>query len=241
MTREVRNEIMSVQIKVYSSNSMHGVLDELAPAFERVSGNKLSVSYDLPQVMLKRIEDGQPVDLVIMAKSAIDALEKQAKIVAGSPRILARFGIGICVRSGTPKPDIGSVELLKRALLNARSIAHTSEGASGVHFSSVVERLGIADQVRAKAVTRPGGLIAELVVSGEAEMAVQQMPELLSVPGIELVGPLPQEFQVTTTSAAAIAARAKQPEAARALMEFLLAPASAPVFRAKGLEPAGGN
>jgi molybdate transport system substrate-binding protein len=169
-------------------------------------------------------------------------LEQEGLIVAESVRVLARFGIGIGVRAGARKTDIGSAQSLKALLLAAASIAHTSEGASGVHFGKVAERLGIAREVKAKAVTRPGGLIAELVVSGDAELAVQQVPELLSVPGIELLGPLPPEFQVISTSAAGIAAHAKQPDGARELLAFLLAPSSAAVFTRRGFEvPAGGN
>jgi molybdate transport system substrate-binding protein len=130
------------------------------------------------------------------------------------------------------------VEAFKRALLDAKSIAYTEAGASGIHFSGLTERLGIAAQVKAKARTRPGGLIGELVANGEAELAVQQIPELLAVPGIELVGPLPHELQVTNTVTAAVFVDARQPDAARAFLEFLSTPAAARVFKANGLDPA---
>lgn len=225
-------------IKLFTSNSMHGVLDELVPEFERASGHKVSVSYDPAKLMLTRINSGETADLAILGGSAIEELVNQGKIAAGSRRVLARCGVGIGVRKGVPKPDIGSVEAFKRALLDARSIAYTREGASGIHFAGLIERLGIAAQVKAKARTQPGGLVGEWVAAGEAEIAVQQIPEIMAVPGVELVGPLPKDLQSITVSSAGIFADSKQPEAAQALLDFLSTPASARVFRARGLEPA---
>lgn len=224
-------------IKVLCSNSSHAVMEELLPAFERASGHKVSISYDTAILTLSRIKGGETADLVILNAPAIDELTKQGRIALGSSRTLARCGVGIAVRAGAPKPDIGSVEAFKRALLDAKSIAHTEAGASGIHFSGLIERLGIAAQVKAKARTRPGGLIGELVANGEAELAVQQIPELMAVAGIELVGPLPQELQSITTVTAAVFADARQPDAARAFLAFLTTPAAARVFKANGLDP----
>jgi molybdate transport system substrate-binding protein len=224
-------------IKVLCSNSSHAVMEELLPAFERASGHKVSISYDTAILTLSRIKSGETADLVILNAPAIDELTKQGRIAAGSRRTLARCGVGIAVRAGAPKPDIGSVETFKRALLDAKSIAHTEAGASGIHFSGLIERLGIAAQVKAKARTRPGGLIGELVANGEAELAVQQIPELMAVAGIELVGPLPQELQSITTVTAAVFADARRPDAARAFLAFLSTPAAARVFKANGLDP----
>jgi len=148
--------------------------------------------------------------------------------------------VGVAVLAGAPKPDIGSVEALKRTLLRAASVAYTQEGASGMHFAGVIERLGIANEVKAKAVRQPGGLVGELVAAGKAEIAIQQIPELLAVPGIELVGPLPSEIQLVTVTAAGVFSGAEQAAAARSLIEFLAAPAAARVIQAKGLEPASG-
>lgn len=212
-------------------------MEELLPAFERASGHKVSISYDTAILTLSRIKGGETADLVILSAPAIDELTKQGRIALGSSRTLARCGVGIAVRAGAPKPDIGSVEAFKRALLDAKSIAHTEAGASGIHFSGLIERLGIAAQVKAKARTRPGGLIGELVANGEAELAVQQIPELMAVAGIELVGPLPQELQSITTVTAAVFADARQPDAARAFLAFLSTPAAAGVFKANGLDP----
>jgi molybdate transport system substrate-binding protein len=187
-------------------------------------------------MMLTRIKNGETADLAIMGTTTLDELEKLGKIAAGSRRILSRCGVGVGVRAGAPKPDIGTVEAFKRMLLNAKSVAFTQNGASGIHFAGLIERLGIAAEVKAKAATRPGGLIAELVAAGEAEIAVQQIPEIMAVPGIELVGPLPRELQKVTVSGAGVFADSKQPEAARVLLEFLSTPAAARVMKAKGLE-----
>ena len=149
------------------------------------------VSYDPAKRILKRIAGGETPDLIICGASALEDMTKQGKIVAETSRLVARCGVGIAVRTGAPKPDISSVEAFKRTLLNAKSVAYTQEGASGIHFAGQIERLGIAEQIKSKAVRQPGGLVGELVAAGKAELAVQQIPELMAVPGVELVGPLP--------------------------------------------------
>lgn len=225
-------------IKVLCSNSSHAVMDELMPEFERASGHKVAISYDTAKLMLSRIAGGEAADLVILNAPAIDELTQQGRVASGSRRDLARCGVGIAVRAGAAKPDISSVEALKRALLDAKSIAYTEAGASGIYFAGLIERLGIAAQVRAKAHTRPGGLIGELVAKGEAEIAVQQIPELMAVEGIDLAGPLPREVQSVSVISAGVFADARQPQAAQALLDFLSTPAAARVYKTKGLEPA---
>jgi molybdate transport system substrate-binding protein len=228
---------MASAIKVLASNSIRAVMGELIPQFERASGRKVSVSYDPAKVMLARIQKGETADLVITGSGAIDELVKEGRVLADSRRKLARCSVGVAVRIGARKPGIDSVEALKRALLGAKSVAYTQEGASGMHFSGVIERLGIAEEVRAKAVRQPGGLIGELVAAGRAEIAIQQIPELLAVPGIELIGPLPAEIQLVTVSSAGVFADAEDAEAASGFIRFLLTPAAAQVMKAKGLEP----
>jgi molybdate transport system substrate-binding protein len=230
--------VFMATIRSFVSNSMRGVMDELVPQFERATGHKVSISYDPAKVMMERIQRGETADLAILGGSAIEDLEKMGKIAGGSKRVVSSCGVGIAVKAGAPRPDISSVDNLKRALLAAKSIAYTQQGASGIYFSGLVERLGIGEQIRAKAVRQPGGLIGELVAAGKAEMAVQQIPELMAVPGIELAGPLPKEIQATTVSSSGIFSVAKQPAAAKALLDFLSAPASAKVFKARGHEPA---
>lgn len=227
----------AAEIKVFCSNSSRAVMNELLPAFERASGHKVTISYLTAVQALSHIRDGATADAIILNAPSIDELAAQGRITPGSRRNLAHCGVGIAVRAGAPKPDIGSVEAFRRALLDAKSIAHTEVGASGIHFVGLIERLGIAAQVKAKARTRPGGLIGELVASGEAELAVQQIPELMAVAGIEVVGPLPPEVQLTTTVTAAVFANAAQADAARAFLAFLSTPGAARVFKAHGLEP----
>jgi len=231
---------MSRPLKVLSSNSIRAVMGELVPQFERANGTSVSASYDPAMVMLARIANGETGDLVITGSGAIDALEKLGKILAGSRRVLARCRVGFAVRAGAPKPDIRTVDTLKRALIAAKSIAYTQEGASGMHFSGLIERMGIAAEVKAKAVRQPGGLIGELVAAGKAEVAIQQVPELRAVPGIELVGPLPEEIQLVTVTSAGIFAGTQQAQAAQSFIDFLSTPAALRVMQSSGLEPPAG-
>ena len=228
----------STSLKLLASNSVRGVLDELVPAFEAAHGYSVDLSYDPAQLMLKRIASGERGDVVMLNQPAIDALADDGTLVPTSRRTLARCGVGIGVRAGAAKPDLSSVDAFKRTLLEAKSIAHTTSGASGIHFSGLVKRLGIEKEVEAKAVKNAGGLIGTLVVKGEAELAIQQIPELMAVPGLEVVGPLPQELQSISVVTIGIFAGAKEGTGAQALIDFLALPASARVFRAKGLEPA---
>ena len=225
-------------IKLFVSNSMRGAMNELIPQFERASGHKVAISYDPAKVMMERIARGEVADLAILGGSAIDDLIKAGKIAAGSKRTISSCGVGVAVLAGAKKPDIGSVEAFKRALLAAKSVAWTQEGASGMYFSKLIERLGIAEPLQAKAVRLPGGLVGELVAARKAELAIQQIPELMAVPGIELVGPFPPEIQVTTVSVAGIFSASSQPVAAKALLDHLTTPAAARVLKAKGMEPA---
>ena len=228
----------SAPLQIFTSNSTRGVLGELVPQFEQTTGTRVVVSYDPALVMLKRIDAGETADLAMLGQAAIDALAASRKIVPDSRRTIARCGVGIGVAAGAPKPDVSSVEAFKAALLAAKSVAHTTSGASGIHFSNLIKRLGIEGEIVPKAVKNEGGLIGELVVRGEAEIAIQQIPELMAVPGLELVGPLPQELQSISVLAAGIFATSKRAATAKAFLDFLATPASLRVFRAKGLEPA---
>jgi molybdate transport system substrate-binding protein len=225
-------------IRLFVSNSMRGVMEEIVPKFATSTGHEVSTSYDPARVMMERIRKGESADLAILGGSAIENLERTGKIAAGSKRAVASCGIGVAVSARAPKPDIGTVDGFKRALLAAKSIAYTEQGASGMYFSKLIEDLGIAGPVKAKAVRQPGGLIGELVAAGRAEMAVQQIPELMAVPQIRLVGPFPREVQMITKSWAGIFSDAREPAAARAFLDFLLAPDSTRVLTAKGHEPA---
>ncbi len=176
--------------------------------------------------------------MVIATAAGLDELVTLGKVIAGSRAALASSSIGVAVRQGAPQPDIGSVDAFKRTLLEAKAVAYTASGLSGMYFAGLIERLGIAEQVKAKARIRPGGLIAEVVVAGEADLAVQMVSELLSVPGAQFVGPLPAEINQTSMIEAGILTGTRQSGAARSLIQHLTTPASARVFGAKGLGPA---
>lgn len=221
-------------LKVFTSNATRTVLDTLAAMYEREYGQRVAVHSDSASVMLSRIRDGETADVAVLNAPDIEALVKLGMI--HSARAFARSRIGVAVRAGARHPDIGSVDALKRALLEADSIAHTVHGASGKLVPALLERLGIANEVTT--VTRPGGLIGKVVAAGEAKIAIQQISELLAVPGIEVVGPLPDALQTVLESAAGIFTGSDNAQAAQALLRFFSASASAAVLREKGLEPA---
>jgi molybdate transport system substrate-binding protein len=230
----------AADIKVFSTTALTSVLQELAPRFERITGHKLSLTFATAAVT-KRIADGESVDVAVLTPGAIAELTTRGKILPGSAVALASSGIGVAVRAGAPKPDISSPGALKRALLAAKPVAYSdpaSGGASGVHFAKVLGRLGIATEIAAKARLSQGGsggLVGDLIVRGDAEIGVQQIPELMTVSGIDIVGPLPGELQNFTRFSAGISMNAKEPEAGKALIGFLRTPASLALFKAKGV------
>lgn len=228
----------ATDLRVLTSNSSFPVLDALVPAFERATGQRYSAQVDTARRMLARIKDGETADVVVLAASDIDELVALGVIAPGSRRLFARSRVGVAVRAGARRPDISSVEAFRRSLLDAKSIAHTVNGASGRYVPVLLERLGIAEQMKPRTVTREGGYIGGVVAAGEAEIAIQQIVELLAVPGIDVVGPLPDEIQKVFETAAGIFRTSAQPAAADALLRFLLAPASSGVFRERGLESA---
>ena len=229
-------EPASTELKVLTSNSSFPVLDALAPAFARTAGRRYGVQVDTARNILARIKDGETADVAVLAAADIEELAQLGILARGSLRPFALSRVGVAVRRGAPRPDISSVEAFKQSLRAAKSIAHTVNGASGRYVPVLLERLGLAQEMRSRTVTREGGYIGRVVAAGEAEIAIQQIVELLAVPGIELVGPLPDEIQKVFPTAAGIFTASKAPQAAEALLQFLLAPAAAPVFREKGLE-----
>jgi molybdate transport system substrate-binding protein len=227
-------------VKVMSSGGLKAVITALADAFTEASGRKLDMVFASPATIRSRIEGGEAVDVAILTAPLIDALASQRKLQPESKVELARSGLGVAVRAGAPKPDIGSVEALRRTLLAARSIVATDPAAgaaSGVHFAKLIEQLGIADAVKPKTRLNSGSYNAEFVARGEAELAIQQISEILPVKGAELVGPLPPGAQVTTVFKAAIGANAPAPAGARQLIAFLRSPAVTQVIAASGMEP----
>ena len=229
----------ATDLRVLTSNSSFPVLDALAPAFERAGGKRYTVQVDTARRMLARIKAGERADVAVFAASDVDELVNLGVIAPGSRRLFARSRVGVAVRAGASKPDISSVEAFRRTLLSTKSIAHTVNGASGRYVPVLLERLGIAEQMKPRTVTREGGYIGGVVAAGEAEIAIQQIVELLAVPGIDVVGPLPDEIQKVFETAAGIFTASEHPAAAEALLRFLLAPAAAGKFREKGLDQVG--
>lgn len=227
-------------IQILTSHSSFSVLNVLVPEFEQASGCRVAIEADSAQTMLARIKGGETGDVVVLGKAMVAELAGLGIVAAGArPFSLAR--VGVAVRAGAPRPDISSVEAFRRSMLTAKSIAHTVNGASGQYVPVLMERLGIAAQMKSRTVTRPGGYIARVVAAGEAEIAIQQIVELLAVPGVDVVGPLPDEIQKVFETSGAIFAISRRAADAAALLTFLLAPAHAGAFREKGLELAGAS
>jgi len=232
----------AAEIKVMSAVAMRAALDDLAPQFEHTTGHKLTISYAVAGELRKRIEGSEFGDITILPRPWFEPLLTQGKITAGSQIILARSTVGVSVRAGTPKPDISSVEAVRRSLLAAKSIVYgdpAKGGASGVHFARVLETLGIVEDMKSKTILIPGAGAAEVVARGEAEIGVSQTIDLIRVAGADYVGPLPPELQNTTdfVFSAGVLASAKEPDAAKALIKFLSGPDAARVIKAKGMEP----
>ena len=228
----------AAEVNVIASTAMREVLEELVPMFERASGHKVAVSFQSGAVLPVKIKEGAQADLVVTTPETIDDLVKAGKVVAGTRADFVRSGAGVAVRSGAPKPDISTPEALKAALLSAKSVGY-SQGPSGVHFMATMARLGIADQIKAKGVVPPlGQRVGALIAKGDAEIGVQQVTELLLIPGIDFVGPLPKELQANIIYATATPSTAKEKEAAAALVKFISSEPALPVIRKLGLEPA---
>jgi molybdate transport system substrate-binding protein len=230
------------EVRVMLSGGFSAPYFEVLPEFERTSKYTVVTSSGAsmggaPDSIPSRLDRGEPADVVILAATALDDLIQQGKVAAGSRVDLVRSAIGLAVRAGAPKPDISTVDALRQTLLEAKSIAY-SASASGVYLSTeLFQRLGIADQVRAKSRRIESERVGAVVARGEAEIGFQQISELLPIPGIDYVGPLPPDVQRVTVFSAGIATRATQREAARALIDFLASPAAIAAIRKSGLEP----
>jgi molybdate transport system substrate-binding protein len=229
----------AAEIKVLSTQATEEAYRELVPQFEKASGHKVTTTFTGTLGVMKRLADGEAYDLLIMSSQSIDELTKSGKVVAGSRVDLAKSGVGVAVRKGAPKPDISTTEAFKRTLQAAKSIAYVEQGGTGIYLKGLLERLGLAEELKPKIKALPSTNPAALAVAnGEAEIGMTQISEILPYPGAELVGPLPPEIQLYTVFSAGIGADAKQADAAKALIAFLTAAEAAVVIKAKGLEPA---
>jgi molybdate transport system substrate-binding protein len=235
----------AAEIKVLTTRAMNHVLTALAGEFQRTSEHKVTLILAPPAEIGRRIVNGEIVDVAMSGGGVVDELVQQGKIAPGDQLVLARVGLGVAVRAGAAKPDISSVEAFRRTLLAAKSIVYTDPavlGASQISFEKILERLGIAREIKAKSIlnaraaTTPN---AEIVARGEAELGIQLVSEIVSVPGAELLGPLPSELQAMNVIRAGIVSTAREPDAARALFKFLASADAAAVIKAAGMEPRG--
>jgi molybdate transport system substrate-binding protein len=234
----VSGTLNAAEIKVLSTQATEQSYRELVPQFEKETGHKVTTIFTGTLDVKKRIAAGETYDLIIMAGTDLEDFIKSGVVVSGTRVDLAKSGVGAGVKAGAPKPDIGSVEALKKTVLAAKSIGY-STGPSGIYIVGMFEKLGIADQVKPKLKQTPTGIfVGTLVASGEAEIGFQQVSEMSQFAGVDYIGPLPAEVQRYTVFSSGIQTGAKEVESAKALVKFLTAPAAAPVFRKKGMEPA---
>ena len=227
------------EVKVLCAGAVRSVVSELTGPFQAETGHSVSLSFGTVGVNRQKLMSGEPADVVILTDVAIDEVIAAGAVVAGSRADIARTGMGLAVREGAPRPDISTSEAFKQTLLAAKSLVYVdpAQGAtSGIHFAGVLKRLGIADTLKAKTQLVAGGYPAEKVASGEAEIVVHQISEIVPVKGVVLVGPLPGDLQKVTVYSAGLASRSASPAAGRAFIVFLTRPAFRPKFAAAGLD-----
>jgi molybdate transport system substrate-binding protein len=229
--------VRAAEIKVLSGNGARAAVAELCAQFERTSGHKVTIRFEVNPQVKRKIEEGEDFDVAILNPPVLDDLIRQGKIVADTRAVIGRSGIGVAVREGAPRPDISSVAAFKRTLLNARSVAYPGEGASGKYFVGLVDRLGMAIEMKPKMRPMPADYNVEVVARGEVDLVVVVASRVSGVPGVQLVGRIPQELQTWIGFTGGVSAAAREPEAARAMLRFLTAPAAAPVLEAAGVEP----
>jgi molybdate transport system substrate-binding protein len=230
----------AAELKVYSTIGVKSVIEELAPKFEKATGNKLNISWGLISSFTKKAQDGDVPDVLIVSRGAIDSLTKDGKIAAGSGVALGSSIFAVGVKQGAPKPDISTVDAFKKTLLAARAIGYTDPaagGASGVYFAKVIDKLGIAVEIKPKSkFPPPAGFVGELLVKGDVDLAIQSKPELTTTPGVEVVGPFPGDLANTAVFGAGVGAAAKDAAAANAFVRYLTSPEAQAVFKAKGFD-----
>jgi len=228
-------------LKVLTTGAFKQVVVAMVPAFEARTGHKVDVQNDTAGALAKRVAAGETFDVIVLTPGGLRPLAAEGKVVPDSVVLLARVGIGVAVKAGAPKPAVGTVDEFKQAVIAARKIAYidpAAGGSSGIYLDGLFQKMGIAEAVRAKAVLVPGGLVAERLVSGEADLAIHQISEILPVQGAVLVGPLPDSIQNFTTYAGALSPRAGNAEAARVFLASLSGESAKETIRAKGMLPA---
>jgi molybdate transport system substrate-binding protein len=226
----------AAEVKAFVTGAARAAYETITQQFERDTGHKLVTHFDLPPALVRKIDAGEPYDVIILSYD-VEALIKQGKVVADSRTVFGRVGVGVAVRQGSPKPDFSTVEAFKQSLLNAKTIATSGEGSSGRYVASLIERLGIAEQVKPKIRSGLSGASAQMLSRGEVDFVVSGLPPLIGTPGIEWLGYLPEEINSWLIFSGGIGVNAKEAEAGRALLKFLATPAALAVFKANGLEP----
>ena len=230
-------DLQAAELRILAGGSLIGPLNELAPQFEKVSGHKLVIHFDSTPNLIKQATSGAPFDAAVVPVDVFMDATAKARFVSGPTIDIARAGYGVIVRSGAPRPDVGTPEALKKTLLDAPSIAFVPESAAGAQVLRAFERLGIGEAMKAKTRAQTGpAQIVHAVAKGDAELGVFLI-SVLTAPGLDLVGPFPPDLQEELVYTAAVAANTKQTEAAQAFIAFLMTPAAAAVLKAKGMSP----
>jgi molybdate transport system substrate-binding protein len=228
---------MADTVRVLSTLALKGAVLALAGRYRAAGGARIDADFAPTLALLARLRAAEAADVVILTREGLDEVAREGRVAAQSCVDLARSFVGVAVRAGAPHPDIATEASLRAALLAARAVAYSRLGASGILFAQLIERLGIAADVNARAVIIPQGFTAERLVSGEADLAIQQISELKQIDGIEVVGPIPHQLQTPAVfSAGRVTASRKASEADR-LLRFLASPGVAPALRDSGLEP----
>jgi molybdate transport system substrate-binding protein len=226
----------AVEIKVLSGNGPRAAVRELCTQFEKATGNTIALRFGVNVDVKEKIEAGERFDVVVGNPPIVDALIKDGAVI-GPRADIGRSGLGVAVRAGAAKPDIATVDAFKRSLLAAKAVAYPGRGASGIYFVSLLDRMGIKAEMQGKLKPMEAEDTVEVVARGEADMVVVVATRISDVPGVDVVGPIPEELQTKIGFAAGLAASTKEPEAAKALIRFLTAPAAAATLRAKGVDP----
>jgi molybdate transport system substrate-binding protein len=229
----------AAEVKVLCASAMRSVMNEIGPRFEAATGHKLVVQFDVVGALKRQIDAGEGFDVIILTTPLINDAVKEGTIAAGTHADVARSGLGVIVRTGALKPDIGSADAFKGTLLNAKSISYAKEGATAIYLERLFKRLGITEQMKANTKFPPIGRGPQFVAEGETDLILMAISTFEPVPGAELLGPLLAELQSYIGYSAGVGTTAKEAEAGKALINFLKTPAAVPVLKAKGMEPMG--
>ena len=227
----------AAELKIFGSRVTQVMVGELAAGFEKSTGLKPVVIADVAAVMKRRIEQDEPFDVAVLVDFQIVDLIRTGKLVAETRADIMKSGIGVAVQRGAPKPDISTVDALKRTLLNAKSITYLKEGASTIQIERLIGEWGMTEVLAARTVKAPTESVSEMVASGKVEIGIIVIPNIMSVPGAEVVGPFPAEIQSYVVFTGAVSAKSANQKAARELIALLKAPSTIPILKAKGLDP----